>query len=106
VVASHSFVAIGIAEVLGDHRAHFRVRYVDDRALSGVHQVDAVGVVGLRGAHAADDGQPVGHLRQTRQVFAHLKAGHVTGDGSEWSVSRASRFHVEGVDLNGAAVHP
>src|SRR5262249_28729207 len=40
-----------------------------------------------------------------RQVLADLDAGDVAGDGAEGTAGRPARFHIESVDLTGAAVH-
>ena len=99
-------VGVGIAVVLGDHRADLGVRHALGLLVAGVHVVDAVGMVRRLRAHAADDRELVDLPRHLRQVLADLHAGDVGLDRPERPAGRPAGLHVEGVDLAGPAVHP
>ena len=75
------------------------------RPVAGVHVLGAQLVGGQRVAHAAQDGELVGHLGQLGQVLADLHARHVGVDRLELAAEFAGGvgLQVEGVHVRRAA---
>ena len=85
----------------------FVITFVDRGELSGEGGVSAAEVCRVIVGQGTDDGDQICEGGQIAEVFADAETGGCRGDRAKFTADfqRGAGFHIEGVELTGAAPH-